>query len=349
MPDAPVTVDVSTLAGPWPGITISGITGTGAAALNGNYRLAPIADGVWEYFHVSGNGSSVREFEDTTWRIELTGSDIQFEGEGVAPWAVVSWSIEGAATGTPALAKWVPPPLSADSATPMWPGFVITGADGAEAVNVNGDFALMPGLDEGYRYYQMVDGTSKVRQVTVNSWDVVNGEGFALCPAQAGTWPWLIDWNTSGGSVGGPLVFTYKQVGPVSVAVEGIDTASPATGTLVSTGTHNDILVQSNLPGRLGNASRARLVNPGTNNATLSVSVSGRDVTVNLATNGSAQPTSTANQVNNAMSLHEEASVLMAFTNAVGNNGSGICTAVGWLQLSGGVGGLPMPPVTVDL
>lgn len=72
-------------------------------------------------------------------------------------------------------------------------------------------------------------------------------------------------------------------------------------------------------------AIRVRHVNPGTNNAALSVTVSGTDITVNLATNGSAVATSTANAVKAAVDAYAPAAALV--TTVSGGAGTAIAAA----------------------
>lgn len=72
-------------------------------------------------------------------------------------------------------------------------------------------------------------------------------------------------------------------------------------------------------------AIRVRHVNPGTNNAALAVTVSGTDITVNLATNGSAVATSTANQVKTAVDAYPAAAALV--TTVSGGAGTAIAAA----------------------
>ena len=122
-----------------------------------------------------------------------------------------------------------------------------------------------------------------------------------------------------------------------------------ASLTTALTGTNNDLAFAAVPTGQLGNAIRIRYVAPGTNNAALGVMVTGRDITVNLATNGSAGITSTAAQVKTAIEASAAASALVTVANAAGNNGSGVVTALSYTALSGGAGGLPLPPSIVTI
>jgi hypothetical protein len=71
---------------------------------------------------------------------------------------------------------------------------------------------------------------------------------------------------------------------------------------------------------RLGTDIRVRAINPGTPSAALSVTASGNDVTISLATNGSSVATSTGDQVRDAVNSALGATILAA---ARGDNGGG--------------------------
>jgi hypothetical protein len=76
-------------------------------------------------------------------------------------------------------------------------------------------------------------------------------------------------------------------------------------------------------------------VDPATNNAALGVTVSGVDVTVNLATDGSSNPTSTADQVIAAVAAHGTASGLLSGSEYLGD-GTGVVAAMSSLLLAHG-------------
>jgi phage tail sheath protein FI len=100
---------------------------------------------------------------------------------------------------------------------------------------------------------------------------------------------------------------------------------------------NNALTVTSKLDGALGNTSSLRLVNPGTNSAALSVQVSGRDVTVNLATNGSGVITTTATQLKTAIDGNAAASALFTVANTGASTGAGVVTALRRATLAGGL------------
>lgn len=102
-------------------------------------------------------------------------------------------------------------------------------------------------------------------------------------------------------------------------------------------GSNNALTFTSKLDGELGNSSSLRLVDPGANNAALSISVSGRDVTVNLATGVAGAITTTATALKTAIEANATANALFTLTNTSTSTGVGILTALRRAQLSGGL------------
>lgn len=97
------------------------------------------------------------------------------------------------------------------------------------------------------------------------------------------------------------------------------------------------LLVTSKLIGFLGNATRIRVVNPGTPSAGLGVVVVGNDITVNLATTAGSVPSSTAAEVIAAIVALPAANALVTVTNDSGSTGAGILAATAtWMALTGG-------------
>lgn len=111
--------------------------------------------------------------------------------------------------------------------------------------------------------------------------------------------------------------------------------APRASLTTALTGTNNDLTYTATRPGVEGNAFRVRYVVAGTNTA-LSVSRSGGDLTVNVATDGAGAVTSTAAAIATAVNASDEARFLVTAANATGNNGTGIVTALAFTSLTGG-------------
>lgn len=155
-------------------------------------------------------------------------------------------------------------------------------------------------------------------------------------------------WSAANGSTGTLVVVRSAPI-PVAVGLGNDADAVAATLSTNLTGSNNDLIFTSVLSGRLGNVITVRYVSPGTNNAALAVTVSERAITVNLATNGSAVVTSTAALVKAAIEASAAASALVTVANKAANDGSGVVTAMGATALSGGSGGLPLPPEILAL
>jgi phage tail sheath protein FI len=86
-----------------------------------------------------------------------------------------------------------------------------------------------------------------------------------------------------------------------------------------------------------GNSVQVRAVNPGTNNASLAVTVSGNLITVSLATDGSAAATSTASQVLAAVNASGAASALVVASLGTGSSGASVYQTHNATNLAGGV------------
>jgi hypothetical protein len=109
------------------------------------------------------------------------------------------------------------------------------------------------------------------------------------------------------------------------------DKASLTIGTLDAAVTYT-----ADLNGTSGNDIRVAHVNPGTANAALTVTVSGNDITVSMATDAATTPaiTSTAAQVRDAVNAHAAASELV--TASTPGTGAGTAIAQAMTALSGG-------------
>lgn len=110
--------------------------------------------------------------------------------------------------------------------------------------------------------------------------------------------------------------------------------------TTVLTGTHNDLVYTAASPayrGVAGDSITIRYLDPGAPTQTLSVSVTGTAITVNLATNGGSAITSTATEVKTAVDAHAVASTLVTVANSGGDNGTGVVTALAVQSLASGV------------
>lgn len=90
--------------------------------------------------------------------------------------------------------------------------------------------------------------------------------------------------------------------------------------------------------GTPGNSITITYLDPGANNALLSVSVTGTAITVNLATNSGGSITSTASSVKTAVDSFSPASALVS--TALTGTGATVVTAVSATNLVGGISGL---------
>jgi hypothetical protein len=103
------------------------------------------------------------------------------------------------------------------------------------------------------------------------------------------------------------------------------------------TGDHNDLKWIHWLGGIPGNDVSVTYVDPGAPSQALSISVSGKDITVNLATNGASAITSTAAQIASlANSLQKVKWLNVKVEMKTGNDGSGVVTAMSKTNLANG-------------
>lgn len=84
-----------------------------------------------------------------------------------------------------------------------------------------------------------------------------------------------------------------------------------------------NLVFTADTAGTAGNNIRIRYVVAG-NNTALSVALASTDITVNLATNGSGIPTSTANQIKAALDANGGIAALINTTLASGSDGTGV-------------------------
>lgn len=109
-----------------------------------------------------------------------------------------------------------------------------------------------------------------------------------------------------------------------------------ATLTTALTGDDNDLVFTAVEKGTAGNSVTIKYTDPAANDAPLTVNVTGTDIDVLLATNGSGDITTTAAQITSAILASVEASELVTSANAGGNDGTGVVTALTETPLSGG-------------
>lgn len=134
-----------------------------------------------------------------------------------------------------------------------------------------------------------------------------------------------------------------RTIRTVATAIIGLVATAPnalagvaAQATIQNIAAEGDIVFTAATVGADGNRIRVTFVDPGTASEALSVSVSGNDITVSLATDAGGDVSSTASEVITAVNGSTEASALVAASLADNNDGSGIVNAEGWTTLAGG-------------
>lgn len=136
-----------------------------------------------------------------------------------------------------------------------------------------------------------------------------------------------------------PIGSRGGRFGPIIRSVAGRHQAGgialPASLTTALTGTNNDLKISARQVGTGGNTIRVTYAVAGVSTP-LTVSVSAKDITVNVATNGSSAATSTAAQVAAAIAASAAANALVVTENAPSNDGTGVVTALAQTSLAGG-------------
>lgn len=110
--------------------------------------------------------------------------------------------------------------------------------------------------------------------------------------------------------------------------------ATLSTGTVAA---NNGITYTAVGTGVLGNKVSVKYVDPKANSQALSIAVSGSDIVVNLATNGSGVITTTAALLLTALAASTAASALVTAAATGASNGTGLVAATGKQFLSGGL------------
>lgn len=117
-------------------------------------------------------------------------------------------------------------------------------------------------------------------------------------------------------------------------------TAVPKATYTTATGVSNaDLKYTAVANGTAGNSVTVAYVDPGAANQSLSVSVSGTAITVNLATNGGSAITSTGSLILAAIQASAAASALVTVALAPANTGAGVVIAIAATALSGATAG----------
>ncbi|SDG27174.1 Phage tail sheath protein FI [Onishia taeanensis] len=132
-----------------------------------------------------------------------------------------------------------------------------------------------------------------------------------------------------------------RPIRTVSTAVIGLIGTAPAAAAGVAASlaiefaaANSGVTYTAASAGTDGNAVRVRYVDPGTNSATLAVTVSGKDISVSLATDAQGEITSTAAEVATAVNGEADASALL--TAAEAGSGAGVVGVSGYQNLTGG-------------
>jgi hypothetical protein len=125
----------------------------------------------------------------------------------------------------------------------------------------------------------------------------------------------------------------------IGLLCTGDDAQTSAAATLQTgiVANNNALTFTAANPGALGNQISVAMVNPSADNAALSVTVKGRAILVNLATDNTGAITSTGATVMAAILANAAAAALVSVAETQGSTGAGVVTASTALFLSGGV------------
>ena len=116
-------------------------------------------------------------------------------------------------------------------------------------------------------------------------------------------------------------------------------TSSPVTAAEVDVGAGNAAIeVMARVAGADGNNITVALVDPGANDAPLTIDVAGQAITVNLATGAAGAVTSTNTEIVDALNAHAAASALVMAAVAAGGAADTVVAAVAATALAGGAG-----------
>lgn len=137
----------------------------------------------------------------------------------------------------------------------------------------------------------------------------------------------------------GPRPIQTVRSGIIGVCGTAPDSQQEVKASMLSgsVGSNTALAWAAKLDGALGNQISIKLVDPKAASATLAVSVSNRDITVNLATDATKIITTTATQLVAAITAHAGATALVTVANAAPSTGAGVLAAQRLTYLSGGV------------
>jgi hypothetical protein len=111
-----------------------------------------------------------------------------------------------------------------------------------------------------------------------------------------------------------------------------------ASLTTALAGANNDLTIRAKDVGVGGNGIRITYVVAGANTP-LSVTVAGKDITVNVATSGASAPLTRADILRDVLNANPATSQLVTAELAAGNDGTGTVAALAFTNLAGGVDG----------
>ena len=178
---------------------------------------------------------------------------------------------------------------------------------------------------------QVAHATQYGRVIGVSSYDAaINTKVGVLCD------PGLVVPVTAEGAIS---AFEEVMVGATGKATA-FDSASAAVAATLATGVvgnNNALTWTAQDAGEAGNGISVCLRDPAGNNQSLSVTVSGNDIVVNLATGAGGAITSTAADVDAAIAASAAANSLVAVANTGASTGAGVVVAVAATNLSGGL------------
>lgn len=168
------------------------------------------------------------------------------------------------------------------------------------------------------------------RIIGVSSYDAASGDKVGvLCT------PGMVVPVTAEGSI---AAFEQVMVGATGKATAlsqaAAVAASLSTGVV---GSNNALTWTAKDAGSAGNGISVRLRDPAGNSQSLSVTVNGNDIVVNLATDGGGAITSTATLVKAAIEASAAANSLVSVANTGASTGAGVVAAVAATNLAGGL------------
>jgi len=147
----------------------------------------------------------------------------------------------------------------------------------------------------------------------------------------------LVSASTAAGSDASGVI--GQAMGPLNLS-RGASTAALTNNfaalTTGFTAANSNLHIVANDPGSDGSDIRIGLIDPGAANQSLSISVSGNDIIVSLATDAAGNIVTTGGQLEAALNADPQAGALVTASPAGINDGSGVVQAMGFTSLSAG-------------